>query len=53
MKKSYGRNQELLNKTLAEIIARWKKEGLEEVILLKLKDRIFSVLATLRSRGEI
>ncbi|MDH5186424.1 MAG: helix-turn-helix domain-containing protein [candidate division WOR-3 bacterium] len=53
LKKYYGRNQELLNKTLFEIIERWQKEGLKEGVLLKLKDKIISVFGTMRLKGEI
>jgi transcriptional regulator with XRE-family HTH domain len=53
LKKYFGKNQELLNKTLAEIIVRWKKEGLKEDVLLKLKDKIISVFRTMRQRGEV
>ncbi|MDH5682961.1 MAG: hypothetical protein OEZ20_00605, partial [candidate division WOR-3 bacterium] len=53
LKKYYGKNQELLNKTLTEIIERWQKEGLKEGVLLKLKDKIISVFGTMRLKGEI
>ena len=53
LKKYYGKNQELLNKTLADIIERWKKEGLKDDVLLKLKDKVISVFGTMRLRGEI
>jgi transcriptional regulator with XRE-family HTH domain len=43
LKKYYGINQELFNKRLTEIIERWKKEGLKEDIILKIKDRIIAV----------
>jgi transcriptional regulator with XRE-family HTH domain len=52
LKKYYGRNQELLNKTLTEIIKRWQKEGLKDDVLLKLKDKIISVFGTMRLSGE-
>ncbi len=47
LKKYYGPNQELLNKKLYEIIERWKKEGLKQDVLLKLKDKIISVFRTM------
>ena len=53
LKNYYGKNQELLNKTLTEIIERWKKEGLKDDVLLKLKDKIISVFGMMRLRGEI
>ncbi|MDH5684235.1 MAG: hypothetical protein OEZ20_07210, partial [candidate division WOR-3 bacterium] len=53
LKKYYGKNQELFNKTLTEIIERWQKEGLKEDVLLKLKDKIINVFGTMRLRGEI
>jgi len=53
LKKYYGMDQELLNKNLLEIIERWKKEGLKEEILLKLKDKIVSVFGIMKLRGEI
>jgi hypothetical protein len=43
LKKYFGRNPELLNKTIDEIIQRWLKQGLKEEILLKVKDRTFLV----------
>jgi len=43
LKKYYGRNPDLLNKTIAEIIQRWQKEGLKEEILQKVKEKTFSV----------
>jgi hypothetical protein len=52
LKKYYGKNQELLNRTLTEIIKRWQKEGLKDDVLLKLKDKIISVFGTMRLRGE-
>jgi hypothetical protein len=53
LKKYYGPNQELLNKKLNEIIERWKKEGLKQDVLLKLKDRIIFVFGKMRTSGEI
>jgi hypothetical protein len=53
LKKYYGKNQELLNKTLTDIIERWQKEGLKDDVLLKLKDKIISVFGMMRLRGEI
>ena len=43
LKKYYGRNPDLLNKTIDEIIQRWLKEGLKEEILQKVKEKTFSV----------
>jgi transcriptional regulator with XRE-family HTH domain len=53
LKKYYGPNQEILTKKLKETMRRWKKEGLKDDVLLKLKDKIISVFGTMRSRGEI
>jgi transcriptional regulator with XRE-family HTH domain len=53
LKKYYGKNQDLLNQTLAKIIERWQKEGLKDDVLLKLKDKIISVFGIMRLRGEI
>jgi len=53
LKKYYGKDQELLNKNFFEIIERWKKEGLKEEILIKLKDKIVAVFGIMRLRGEI
>jgi len=53
LKRYYGINQELFNKKLTEIVERWKKEGLKEDILLKLKDKIISVFGMMRLRGEV
>jgi len=53
LKKYRGKNQEILNKTLIEIIERWKKEGLKSDVLLKLKDKIISVFGMMRLKGEI
>jgi transcriptional regulator with XRE-family HTH domain len=43
LKKYFGRNPELLNKTISEIIQRWLKQGLNEEILLKVREKTFSV----------
>jgi hypothetical protein len=43
LKKYYGKNPELLNKKLTEIIERWGKEGLKKDVLIKLKDKIVAV----------
>jgi hypothetical protein len=53
LKKYWGRDQEILNKTISQIIERWHKEGLKKDILLKLKDKIISVFGIMRVRGEI
>ena len=44
LKKYYGKNQEQLDKNLTEIVVRWVKEGLKKDVLIKLKDKIISVL---------
>ncbi|MDH5186679.1 MAG: hypothetical protein OEW70_06390, partial [candidate division WOR-3 bacterium] len=36
-------SKETLEQSLNKIISRWKKEGLKEDVLLKLKDKIISV----------
>jgi hypothetical protein len=51
LKKYCGKNQELLNKNLTEIIQRWIKQGLKEAVLLKLKERIISVFISMRNKG--
>jgi len=43
----------LLNKNLLEVIERWKKEGLKEEILIKLKEKITSVFGLMKLRAEI
>jgi len=53
LKKYYGKDQELLNKNLLGIIERWKKEGLKEEILIKLKEKITSVFGLMKLRAEI
>lgn len=53
LKKYYGKNQELLNQRLNEIIKRWVKEGLKEDVLLQVKDKIIALFGTMRLRGEI
>jgi DNA-binding XRE family transcriptional regulator len=53
LKKYYGKNQDLLNKTLTDIIERWKREGLKDDVLLKLKDKIISVFGMMGLRGEV
>ncbi len=53
LKKHYGKNQDLLNKNLSEIVEQWKKEGLKEEVLLKLKEKIIAVFAIMRLRGEV
>jgi len=53
LKKYYGKNQALLNKTLAEIIERWEKEGLKQDVLLKVRDKVISVFSSLRLKGMV
>jgi hypothetical protein len=53
VKKYYGRNQELLNKTLTDILCKWVKEGLREDVLLKLQEKVISVYDTLRMKGVV
>ena len=53
LKKYYGKNQVLLNKTFAEIIGRWKQEGLREDVLLKLKDTVVSTFIGLKMKGMV
>ena len=51
LKKYFGRNQELLNKALTDIVRKWIKEGLKEDVLLKLKEKVVSVFRDLRLKG--
>ena len=53
LKKYFGKNQVLLNKTINEIINHWKQEGFKEDMLLKLKDKIVSVFAGLKMKGMV
>lgn len=48
LKKYYGRNPEKLAQTFSELVRRWHKEGLEETILLKLRDKIITVFDKMR-----
>jgi hypothetical protein len=53
LKKYYGKEPEKLKSALNELVSRWQKEGLEEDVLLKLKDKIISVFASLKLKGII
>jgi len=59
-KKYYGKaftppqeRKETLEQSLNKIISRWKKEGLKEDVLLKLKDKVISVFGALRLKGMV
>ena len=54
LKKYYGKAEpEKLAESLNNIIKKWKKEGLKEDVLMKLKERILSVFASLRLKGMV
>ena len=53
LKKYSGRNQDLMNKTLADIVRKWVKQGLKEEVLLKLQGKIISVYNNLRMQGIV
>jgi transcriptional regulator with XRE-family HTH domain len=53
LKKYYGKNQELLDKTLNDFVQRWQKEGLKEEVLLKVKDKTVSIFATMRLKQMV
>jgi len=57
LKKYYGRNQGLLNKSalggLTDIVRKWVKEGLKEDVLLKLQENVISVYNNLRMKGIV
>jgi hypothetical protein len=44
LKKNYGKNKRLLDEDLGKIIRRWQKEGLQAEILIKLNEKIESIL---------
>lgn len=51
VKKYYGRNQELLNKTFTGIVDKWQKDGLKRDILLKLQNKVIKVFIDLHRKG--
>ncbi len=53
VKKYYGRNQELLNKILSEIVSKWQKEGLKRDVLLQLKEKVIIVFIDLGRKGVV
>jgi transcriptional regulator with XRE-family HTH domain len=53
LKKYYGKDQEKLAKSLTELVQRWQKEGLEEKVLLKVKDKVISVFGDMRRKGRV
>jgi hypothetical protein len=53
LKRYYGRNQELLNKTLNAIVRKWLKEGLKENVLLKLQEKVIAGYVDLRMKGIV
>ena len=53
LKKYLGKDQEKLAKSLAELVQRWQKEGLEETVLLKVKDKVISVFGDMRRKGRV
>jgi len=53
LKKYYIKDQEKLAKTITELVQRWQKEGLEEKVLLKVKDKIISVFGDMRRKGNV
>jgi hypothetical protein len=53
LKKYYGKDPEKLAQTFNELVRRWHKEGLDEVVLLKLKDKIIAVFGTMRREGMV
>jgi len=48
LKKYYGKNPEALRKAFIAIEQRWQKEGLNQEILIKLRERIVSTFENLR-----
>jgi hypothetical protein len=53
LKKNYGKEPEKLNNVLSALVLRWQKEGLEEDVLLKLKDKVVSAFYSLKLRGVV
>jgi len=53
MKKYCAKNQELLNKSLTDIVHKWKKEGLKQDVLLKLQNKVISTYNDLRMKGVV
>lgn len=53
VKKYLGRNQQLLNKSLKEIVGKWEKEGLKRDVLLKLQEKVIRVYSNSLMKGII
>jgi transcriptional regulator with XRE-family HTH domain len=53
LRKYYGKDQEKLARHLTELIERWKKEGLEETVLVKVKDKVIAVFGDMRRKGRV
>ncbi len=53
LRRYYGKNQELLEVNLIKIIEHWKKEGLKEEILLKLKAKTVAVFTQTSSNSKL
>ena len=53
LKKYYIKDQGKLTTSLTELVQRWQKEGLEEKILLKVKDKVISVFGDMRRKGSV
>jgi transcriptional regulator with XRE-family HTH domain len=53
LRKYFGKDQERLTRHLTELIERWKKEGLEETVLVKVKDKIIAVFGDMRRKGRV
>ena len=48
LKKYYGKDMEKSNQKFNELITRWKKEGLKETVLLKLKEKVILTFTRIR-----
>jgi hypothetical protein len=53
MKRYYGKDQIKLNQSLNELVKRWKKEGLREDVLFKVKEKVVSTFGTMRMKGMV
>jgi transcriptional regulator with XRE-family HTH domain len=53
LKKYYIKDQGKLTKNLTELVQRWQKQGLEEKVLLKVKDKVISVFGDMRRKGRV
>lgn len=53
MRKYFGKDHEKLVDSFTGLVQRWQKEGLEEKVLLKVKDTVFTVFGDMRRKGRV